>query len=114
MISEARRRPAEAFVWVWLPGASDPVVAARLTDHGPRMGFVYGRSYLERDDAISLSLPDLPLGDGEVLTNGDVPGCIADAGPPPDPLSRVAPATPGPLAVPAEEAAAPAPSGVDL
>ena len=81
MISEARLRPAQAFVWIWLPGAADPVVAARLTDRGPRMSFVYGRSYLARHDAIALSLPDLPLESGEVLTRDDVPGCIADAGP---------------------------------
>lgn len=81
MISEARLRPAQAFVWIWLPGAADPVVAARLTDRGPRMSFVYGRSYLARHDAIALSLPDLPLQSGEVLTRDDVPGCVADAGP---------------------------------
>ena len=81
MISEARLRPAQAFVWIWLPGSADPVVAARVTDRGPRMSFVYGRSYLARDDAIALSLPDLPLQSGEVLTRDDVPGCIADAGP---------------------------------
>lgn len=81
MISEARPRPAQAFVWIWLPGAGDPVVAARLTDRGPRMSFVYGQSYLARNDAVALSLPDLPLQDDEVLTRNDVPGCIADAGP---------------------------------
>ncbi|MDE0669160.1 MAG: type II toxin-antitoxin system HipA family toxin [bacterium] len=81
MISEARRRPPQAFVWIWLPGAGDPVVAARLTDRGSRMSFVYGQSYLARHDAIALSLPDLPLQEDEVLTRDDVPGCIADAGP---------------------------------
>ena len=81
MISEVRLRPAQAFVWIWLPGAADPVVAARLTDRGPRMSFVYGQSYLARHDAIALSLPDLALQSGEVLTRDDVPGCIADAGP---------------------------------
>lgn len=81
MISEVRLRPAQAFVWIWLPGAADPVVAARLTDRVPRMSFVYGQSYLARHDAIALSLPDLALQSGEVLTRDDVPGCIADAGP---------------------------------
>ncbi len=81
MISEARLRPAQAFVWIWLPGAAAPVVAARLTDRGPRMSFVYGQSYLARNNAIALSLPDLPLQNNEVLTRDDVPGCIADAGP---------------------------------
>ena len=82
MTSESRRRPEEAFVWVWLPGASTPVVAARLTDYGSTVGFVDGRSYLARSDAIPLSLPDLPLRAGEVTTpGGDVPGCIADSAP---------------------------------
>ena len=81
MTSEARLRPTQAFVWIWLPGATSPVVAALLTDRGPRMSFVYGESYLARHDAIALSLPDLPLQDDEVLTRDDVPGCVADAGP---------------------------------
>ena len=80
MTSESRTHPPEAFVWVWLPAASSPVVAARLTDYGTAVGFVYGRSYLARSDAIALSLPDLPLRPGETST-GDVPGCVADAAP---------------------------------
>ncbi|MGN6202588.1 MAG: type II toxin-antitoxin system HipA family toxin, partial [Solirubrobacterales bacterium] len=74
--------PKQVFVWAWLPGATEPVVAGRLDPVGPIVNFTYGRSYLERDDAIPLYLPDLPLERGPISPlAGDVPGCIADAGP---------------------------------
>lgn len=74
--------PQQAFVWVWLPGAGEPVVAGRLDPMGPIVAFTYGRSYLERDDAIPLYLPELPLGPGQISPLvGEIPGCIADAGP---------------------------------
>ena len=45
----------EAFVWMWLPHQTDPVVAGKLVhDHG-RYFFVYGKSYRERANAIPLS-----------------------------------------------------------
>lgn len=51
-----------AYVWVWLPGATDPVVAGAIRMVSPNTyGFAYGRSYLSRDDAISLYAPELPL-----------------------------------------------------
>jgi len=53
--------PREAFVWTWLPGATEPVVAGRLVPDGERIQFVYGRSYRERADAIPLYLPELPF-----------------------------------------------------
>lgn len=55
-------RPREAFVWTWLPGATEPVVAGRLVPDGGRIQFIYGRSYRARADAIPLYLPELPLG----------------------------------------------------
>ncbi|MCY3960890.1 MAG: type II toxin-antitoxin system HipA family toxin [bacterium] len=74
--------PTEAYVWVWLPGAAEPVVAGRLTDQGPVVTFTYGRSYLERSDAIALYLPEFPLRRGEITPiSGEIAGCIADAGP---------------------------------
>ncbi|MEX1141302.1 MAG: HipA domain-containing protein [Thermoleophilaceae bacterium] len=80
MPSEA---PSHAFVWVWLPGAADPVVAGRLDARGDLLDFTYGRSYLARDDAIPLYLPELPLVRGRIepLPELYVPGCIADAAP---------------------------------
>ena len=74
--------PGAAFVWVWLPGATEPVVAGRLDPAGPTFTFTYGQSYLEREDRIPLYLPELPLQRGPIPPLiGDIPGCIADAGP---------------------------------
>jgi len=74
--------PQQAFVWVWLPGAPDPVVAGRLDTAGETVTFTYGQSYLARDDRIALYLPELPLGRGRISPRvGDIAGCIADAGP---------------------------------
>ncbi|XXJ21127.1 type II toxin-antitoxin system HipA family toxin [Desulfovibrio caledoniensis] len=85
MTSESAVR--EAFVWVWLPGETEPVVAGKLEAEGPYLRFNYGRSYLERVDgdpqAISLYEPELPLRRG-VLPLPDgllMPGCIRDAAP---------------------------------
>jgi serine/threonine-protein kinase HipA len=77
------RQPTEAFVWVWLPGATNPVVAGRLFSEGARLLFNYGRSYLGRNDAISLYEPELPLRAGVLpLTPGlTMPNCLRDAAP---------------------------------
>ncbi len=73
----------EAFVWVWLPGATQPVVAGRLDSIERRLIFTYGRSYLGRENAIALYLPELPLQAGPLpLLNGlSMPGAIRDAAP---------------------------------
>lgn len=75
--------PHEAFVWVWLPGASEPVVAGRLAVVGDLIDFVYGRSYLSREEALPLYEPELPLRPGRIPppSGMSVAGCIADAGP---------------------------------
>lgn len=72
-----------AFVWVWLPGATEPVVAGRLDQYGPTFGFVYGRSYLDLPGAIPLYLPDLPLIEESIspLGGAEAPGPILDAAP---------------------------------
>jgi serine/threonine-protein kinase HipA len=78
MTSEAQ----QAFVWTWLPGATEPVVAGRLDAAGDLFTFTYGRSYLARPGAIPLYLPELPLRRGPIPPpTGDVAGCIADAAP---------------------------------
>ncbi|MDE0067853.1 MAG: HipA N-terminal domain-containing protein [Acidimicrobiaceae bacterium] len=70
------------YVWVWLPGAVEPVVAGRLDDRGAVTKFTYGRSYLDNPDAMALYLPDLPLERGEQTPrSGTLPGCVADAAP---------------------------------
>jgi serine/threonine-protein kinase HipA len=74
--------PDHAFVWIWLPGCSEPVVAGRLDRSGEIVSFTYGQSYLAREDAISLYLPELPLQRGSIAPlAGSIAGCIADAGP---------------------------------
>jgi serine/threonine-protein kinase HipA len=81
MTSEVRYD--EAYVWIWLPGETEPVVAGRLFRDGPRLIFNYGRSYLERDNAIPIYLPELPLRTGAIppLPNLALPSCIRDAAP---------------------------------
>jgi serine/threonine-protein kinase HipA len=74
--------PGVAFVWVWLPGAVEPVVAGRLDPVGPTVTFTYGQSYLKRENPMPLYLPELPLKRGAISSPvGEIPGCIADAGP---------------------------------
>lgn len=72
-----------AFVWVWLPGAVEPVVAGRLFDDGGRLSFVYGRTYLDRADAIPLFLPELPLRAGAItpLPGLSMASALRDAAP---------------------------------
>ena len=73
----------EAFVWVWLPHDTKPVVAGRLAASGDDLLFNYARSYLARDNALALYEPELPLREGLLpLPNGlHMPGCIRDAAP---------------------------------
>jgi serine/threonine-protein kinase HipA len=75
--------PTEAYVWVWLPGASSPIVAGRLEAVGDILNFNYGQSYLARDDAIALYPPELPLRRGVLAPppGARVAGCIADGAP---------------------------------
>lgn len=51
----------ELYVWTWLPGHTDPVVAGRIEQDGPLLRFIYGANYRRRPDAISLYAPELPL-----------------------------------------------------
>lgn len=76
-------KPTEAFVWIWLPDATAPVVAGRLFADGNQFLFHYGRSYLARDNGIALFEPELPPRSGVLpLTPGlMMPNCIRDAAP---------------------------------
>ena len=73
----------ETYVWVWLPGAAEPVVAGRLAPDGDRLIFNYGKSYLARDNAIALYEPELPLRPGALplLPGLSMPNCLRDAAP---------------------------------
>ncbi|WP_018151182.1 type II toxin-antitoxin system HipA family toxin [Leeia oryzae] len=77
------KSPAKAYVWTWLPGEVAPVVAGVIEQTGPIMQFMYGRSYLFRNNAIPLYEPELPLKTGwQPLQSGQpMPGCIRDASP---------------------------------
>jgi serine/threonine-protein kinase HipA len=84
MISKTEK---EAFVWIWLPDETEPVVAGRLEADNGNILFNYGKSYLDRigdsKPAIAIYEPELPLKAGvlslpESLT---IPGCIRDAAP---------------------------------
>lgn len=80
----ARHAPAtEAFVWVWLPGALEPVVAGRIALENRLYVFNYGRSYLERPDAIPIYLPELPLERGAIPPRAplDMASCLRDGAP---------------------------------
>ncbi len=76
-------RREDAYVWVWLPGHLQPVVAGRVQRYGSRYRFGYGRSYLDRPEAISLYVPELPLISGwqEPSGNMAIASVLRDAGP---------------------------------
>jgi len=83
MTSEIDAKYSEAYVWIWLPDATQAVVAGVLSKQGQQLVFNYGRSYLARQDAIAIYEPELPLRAGAIpLISGlSMPGCIRDASP---------------------------------
>lgn len=74
---------SDAYVWVWLPGRAEPVVAGRLVDADGELVFTYGRSYLTRDDAIALAPvgPALVTGPQRPPIGMTMHGAIRDAAP---------------------------------
>ena len=79
----SKPRHDEAYVWVWLPRATKPVVAGRLARDGENLIFNYGRSYLELEGAIPLYLPELPLRPGAIPPEPGLTmaGCLRDGAP---------------------------------
>ena len=73
----------ELFVWIWLPGNTEPVVAGKLYKDSGNCFFVYGKSYLARENAIAVYDRELPLETGEIPTVSglELPGCIRDSSP---------------------------------
>lgn len=65
MISD--NNPDRAYVWIWLPDATQPVIAGVINRDGEKFVFNYGRSYLERKDAIPIYETELPLGRGTLF-----------------------------------------------
>ena len=79
----SRMDATEAFVWIWRPGATEPVVAGRLMQAGNRLLFTYGASYRRRKNAISIYEPELPLQESVIAPiNGlSMASCIRDGSP---------------------------------
>jgi len=81
------KQAREAFVWFWLPGETQPVVAGKLEADSGNIRFNYGKSYLERlhdkNPAIPIYEPELPLKPGllPLIPGLSMPGCIRDAAP---------------------------------
>ncbi len=77
----------EAFVWIWLPNKTKPVVAGKLQTDNNKFNFTYGKSYLERINdspaATSIYEPELPLQRGALPpANGlTMASCLRDAAP---------------------------------
>lgn len=83
---QSERRPAsvaedQAYVWVWLPGAAEPVVCGQIADRGEYHEFVYGASYRARSDAMALDHIELPLTPGIHRSRHHIQGVIRDAAP---------------------------------
>ena len=78
-----RKAQEEAYVWIWLPGATAPVVAGRIARDGERLIFNYGQSYLARGDRIPIYEPELPLRSGAIAPDAGLrmAGCLRDAAP---------------------------------
>jgi serine/threonine-protein kinase HipA len=81
MTSEKKVR--DAFVWIWLPEETSPVVAGRLEMDADTLLFNYGRSYLERGNCIPINPRELPLKSGILapLSGLKIAGCIRDSAP---------------------------------
>ena len=78
----------QAYVYITLPGATQPVTAGRYSLAMDRRGeaigrFVYGRSYLERPEAVEIDPVELKLAARTYQTAGlkGVFGALRDAGP---------------------------------
>lgn len=85
MTSEA---PSECFVYITLPGETEAVTAGRFVLAEGRRGitegrFVYGRSYLERPNAVALDPVELKLAPRvySTVALGGVFGALRDASP---------------------------------
>jgi serine/threonine-protein kinase HipA len=86
--NDFRGKSSQAYVWVWLPEQSTPIVAGKLEVAAGLVRFNYGQSYLKRSEhaqqpAISLFEDELPLRAGVILPKAGLtlPSCIRDASP---------------------------------
>lgn len=76
-------QPKEAYVWIWLPGETEPVVAGRIAQTGDSYAFNYGASYLGREGAIPIYEPELPLQRGLIAPAAGLAmaSCLRDGSP---------------------------------
>lgn len=73
---------SEAFVWIWLPDETGAVLCGKLRQSSGELQFYYGKSYLERTNAISLDVRELPLESGMFRPRfGEMHSVIRDASP---------------------------------
>lgn len=72
-----------AYVWIWLPTRTEPVVCGRIDLADGINRFTYGRSYLARPDAMPIWLPELPLVDRFIMPEAPhvIAGALRDAAP---------------------------------
>jgi serine/threonine-protein kinase HipA len=84
----SKAAPTECFVYITLPGTTEPVTAARFELSANRGGtplgrLVYGKSYLERGDAVPFDPVELQLASRvyETTAMNGVFGALRDAGP---------------------------------
>ncbi|MFT4166798.1 MAG: HipA domain-containing protein [Microlunatus sp.] len=73
----------QLYVWTWLPGHTEPVVAGRIDQAGSIFTFVYALRYRSRPDSISLFAPELPLRPGvqEPAAGLTIAGVLRDGSP---------------------------------
>lgn len=77
------KSPVDAYVWIWLPGETDPVVAGRIQKEESGYSFLYGQSYLARNNKIAISEAELPLRTGKQFPPRGLglAGCLRDGAP---------------------------------
>ncbi|MGD9592828.1 MAG: type II toxin-antitoxin system HipA family toxin [Candidatus Berkiella sp.] len=79
-----KAKPArKAFVWIWLPEQREPVVVGIIEKDKDKHIFSYGKSYLERNNAIALSPFELPLESRTFEPTGinTIHSCLRDGSP---------------------------------
>lgn len=84
----SKNQATECFVYITLPGQTEAVTAGRFVlsksrDGRPLGKFVYGKSYIARNDAVEIDPVELKLSDEtyETARLGGVFGALRDAGP---------------------------------
>lgn len=76
-MADADRTP----VWIWLPGQTEPVLAAEIQPDGRQYRLTYDADYRQRDNAVALDPVHLRLGTARAAVSDELPGVIQDAKP---------------------------------